>query len=160
MTHLSTQKARILSHPERIKNLYFVYLFVMRALHKGLCPPFAIALAHTSYSGTPLLTQMEFTTGNATEEALISSISRVICKCFKLTGQKGAIGELLVSPLVCTPNFDEHGLFDAIEKVTKLVHEAGLCSYLPQNADRSEESICQVFPQHYPDYGLCGVRAM
>lgn len=66
--------------------------------------------------------------------------------------------ELLKSKLLCTPNFDENGLFDAEEKVrADRFWNIGADEYI---LDWAEKAVCQVCTEYNTDDGLCGLRAM
>ncbi|KAG6482134.1 hypothetical protein ZIOFF_058765 [Zingiber officinale] len=59
---------RVLSHPERVKNLYFVFLFVLRAVTKA----------------TDFLEQAEYNTGNLEEDLKTQSLVRQLLYNHKL----------------------------------------------------------------------------
>jgi len=81
--NLDLYRERIAEHPERIKNLYFAFLFLLRSVSKA----------------GPILKEYSYDTGRNLEQQLESDEIRRL------------IGELLNVDLLCSPNFDESTVF-------------------------------------------------
>jgi Endoplasmic Reticulum Oxidoreductin 1 (ERO1) len=94
------------AHPDRLTNLYFAYLFCLRALAKA----------------APLLQQYDYSTGNAAADNVTAALMRGLVKCepsllldanLLESGLSVAVNSnATTASAQCMRGFDEKGMFE------------------------------------------------